>query len=100
MDPVIASVYVVGAVIGFGIGVFGTYVGIKQSKSSRERAFIIRESVVWWLVSIAAILCFWLLPKTYLVGMSAVSFPLMFAGAALAHRRLAKIRSEESSHAA
>jgi hypothetical protein len=47
---------VLGALLGLGGGVFGTYCSIKNTKTAAERRFMIRYSVVIWLAVIALVL--------------------------------------------
>jgi Ca2+/Na+ antiporter len=47
---------VLGALIGLGGGVFGTYCSIKNTRTAAERRFMVRSSVVLWLVVIVMVL--------------------------------------------
>jgi hypothetical protein len=46
---------VLGALIGLGGGVFGTYCSIKNTRTAVERRFMIRYSVVIWLAVISLV---------------------------------------------
>ena len=100
MDPVIAGTYIVCAAIGVAVGAVGTCIGIKQTQGPRERAFVIRETVFWWAAAIAYLFCLWLMPKPYIVYLSFFSFMAIYAAVRSSKKRQARIRSEESSHAA
>lgn len=40
---------IVGSVVGFAGGLFGTYCSIKHTNGPRERAFMIKMSVIGWI---------------------------------------------------
>lgn len=44
---------IVGSVIGVAGGLFGTYMSIRNTKTTAERQFMVRQAVTMWLVLIA-----------------------------------------------
>jgi len=100
MDSVIVGTYIVGVVIGVAVGTVGTYVGIKETKGPRERAFVIKETVLWWMASITYLFCLWLIPNPYIIYLSFFSFMAICAAVRSSKKRRTQIRSEESNHAA
>jgi hypothetical protein len=47
---------ILGTLLGLGGGAFGTYCSIKNTRTAAERRFMIRSSVVIWLVVIFLVL--------------------------------------------
>lgn len=88
-----------GALIGLLGGLFGTWCSIRNTKGPRERAFMIRASVVCW-IGIALFLGFqFALPHPWrllLWGPYAILLPL---GIRSWNRRQQQIRAEEASTA-
>ena len=54
-----------GTVIGALGGAIGTYYSIVNTQSKRERNFVIKVSIVMWILVIAFVLGLLLLPKPY-----------------------------------
>ncbi len=55
----------IGLLIGLGGGIYGTYSSIKNSKTEKEKQFIIRSSIPIWLFMILFLLCLMLIPQPY-----------------------------------
>ena len=102
MDP--ETIGLIGAIVGSAVGVLGgvigTYFSIKNTGEPRERAFVIKASVVCWIAVIAFVATMWLIPhphRHWLWLPYAVLLPLdIFAG----NRRQWQIRKEESGQRA
>jgi hypothetical protein len=56
---------ITGAIIGVLGGAFGTYMGIKNTQGPRERAFMIRASILCWAMVTAFLVGLLLLPNPY-----------------------------------
>ncbi len=85
----------VGGAIGIAGGAAGTYFSIKNTNGPRERAFMIRVSVVTWFVISAFLAGLLLLPRPYnwfLWIPYGIALPLSIIRL---NRRQARIRSEE-----
>ena len=82
-----------GGLVG---GAIGTYFSIKNTSGPRERQFMVRVSVIAWVVITAFLVGLFLLPKPY------AWFPWLPYSIALvlgirwANRRQAQIRAEEA----
>jgi MFS family permease len=60
---------IVGCIIGLVGGIIGTYFSIKNTSSSRERSFIIRVCIIFWIAGISFLACLFFLqsPWRYLL---------------------------------
>lgn len=67
MDP--ATIGLIGAVGGtlLGVlgGVYGTWNGIKKTKGPRERAYVVKLSVLYWIVVPLFVVLVFVLPKPW-----------------------------------
>jgi uncharacterized membrane protein YfcA len=90
---------ILGAVVGVLGGVVGTYFSIKNTKSPRERAFMIQASIVCWVFVLAFVLGVCLIPGFYKILLVPIYVVGLVAGILLGNRKQAKIRSEESQRA-
>ena len=89
-----------GGVVGILGGVVGTFFSIKNTKSPRERAFMIQVSIVCWVFVLAFVLGMCLIPGFYKLLLVPFYVVGLVAGILLANRKQAKIRLEESNHTA
>ena len=97
MNVVLIGV-VAGGVIGLVGGIIGTYFGIKNTNSPRERAFMVKASVVSWIVVILFLGAMFALPNPYRYFLwipYAIILPL---GIVFSNRTQQKIRKEESQN--
>ncbi|MDD2456635.1 MAG: hypothetical protein PHG96_02585 [Kiritimatiellae bacterium] len=62
MDIGIVIAVSAGCLIGLGGGVIGTWASIRNTNGPRERAFMIRASVVMWVFGIAFLALMLVLP--------------------------------------
>jgi hypothetical protein len=91
-----------GGILGglFGVlgGVMGTYFTIKNTNGPRERAFVVKGSVVGWALITAFIVAVWLIPRWYNMLLF-VPYPilLLFSIRKWNQTQL-RIRNEESGH--
>ena len=62
---------ILGSVLGILGGVFGTWATIKNARGPRERAFVIRASIVVWIVTSTYLVAFrWLPPGGRVLSMT------------------------------
>ena len=90
---------IVGSAIGILGGVAGTYFSIKNTKSPRERAFIIKASIVCWVFVLAFVLGMCLIPGLYKLWLVPIYVVGLVAGILLGNKKQAQIRLEESKRA-
>ena len=89
---------IVGGVLGLAGGIVGTYFSIKNTNGPRERAFMIRSAVVWW-ISILIFLGLLLgLPNPYRFFMWIPYSILLPLGIVFGNRKQQAIRQEESQN--
>lgn len=55
----------IGILAGISGGVIGTYGAIKKTNGAKERAFMIKYSVLSWIVLIAFLVSLFLIPNPY-----------------------------------
>ncbi len=87
---------IVGGIIGVAGGLLGTYFSIKNTNGPRERAFVIKVSIVVWIFALAFVFGMCLIPgldKLFLIPIYAVG---LVAGILLWNKQQARIRLEES----
>jgi peptidoglycan/LPS O-acetylase OafA/YrhL len=89
-----------GAALGLAGGLFGTYFSVKNTKSPRERAFMIKASIVCWAFVLAFVLGMCLIPGFYKILLVPIYVVGLVAGILLGNKKQAQIRSEESKRAA
>ena len=98
-----AVVGIIGGSVGGGIGILGgavgTYVGIKSAKSPRERAFMIKASIICWVFVLAFVLGMCLIPGLYKLWLVPIYVVGLVAGILLGNKKQAQIRLEESKRA-
>lgn len=91
---------ILGSLIGILGGAFGTYCSIKNTKGPRERAFMVRASVVCWVGVTIFALGMWLVPVPYEYGLIGIYVVALLLAVRHWNRRQAVIRAEESNRAA
>jgi len=91
---------ILGGVIGVLGGVIGTYFSVKNTKGPRERAFVIRASIVCWIGVTIFLLGMWLMPTRYKIGLIPIYVVALLFTVRHWNIRQATIRAEESNHAA
>jgi CHASE2 domain-containing sensor protein len=86
----------ISAIVGVAGGLFGTYCGIKNTNGPRERAFMIKASVVCWVYVFGYLLLLVMLPRPY-GWFAAIPYALFLClGIVYANRTQQRIRQEES----
>lgn len=88
---------IIGAVLGIGGAIIGTYFSIKNTQSKREKDYMIKASVWCWAGVFSFLTLLFFLPKPYnwLVWIPySWLLPLTIIGI---NRQLAKIRSEKNN---
>jgi Ca2+/Na+ antiporter len=91
---------IVGSVVGILGGVVGNYFSVKNTNSPRERAFMIKASVVCWVFVLTFVLGMCLIPGFYKILLVPIYVVGLVAGILLGNKKQAQIRSEESKRAA
>lgn len=86
---------IAGGIIGLAGGGVGTWFSIRNAEGPRERSFIIRSAVVFWIAMLLFITLFFVLPEPYRWFMwvpYSILFPL---GIIYVNRRYQAIRRKE-----
>ena len=96
MEPSLIGGIIVGSLIGIAGGVVGTYFSIKNTLGPRERAFMIRASVVAWVAITAFLVGLFLLPNPYRHFLWIPYVPALLLGIRWSNRRQLQIRAEEA----
>ena len=78
----------------------GTYFSVKNTKGPRERAFVIRASIVCWVGVSIFVLGMWLVPTPYKFGLIPIYVVALLLAIRHWNRRQAAIRAEETNRAA
>ena len=97
MHPGIIGGILVG-VLGIAGGIFGTYFSIKNTNGSRERAFMIKASVIGWIAILVFLGLMFALPNPYRYFLWIPSGILLPLGIVTGNRKQQKIRREESQN--
>lgn len=87
----------VGGVVGVLGGIIGTYFSIKNTKGPRERAFVVKSSIVCWVFVLAFILGMALLPGAYKLWLVPFYVGGLVFGIRSWNKKQAQIRAEESN---
>lgn len=87
---------ILGCVIGLAGGIFGTCCGIKNTQGPRERAFMVKASVVCWAAVILFLGLMFALPKPYCHLLWIPYAILLPVGVVFSNRSQQRIRREES----
>jgi uncharacterized membrane protein YfcA len=91
---------ILGGLLGVLGGMIGTYFGIKNTNSRRERAFMIKTSIVCWVFVLTFVLGMYQTPGFYKILLVPIYVVGLMAGILLGNKKQAQIRSEESKRAA
>lgn len=89
---------IIGGLIGLIGGIVGTYFSIKNTNSPKEKQFMIKVSIIFWVFSIIFITSLLLLPSPYkwfLWIPYGIFLPL---GIVFINKRIAKIKQEEEQN--
>jgi hypothetical protein len=86
---------IAGGLIGLLGGVFGTYCSIKNTNGPRERAFVIRASVLGWIFVGLFIVGLMLIPQSYKVLLMILYPVLLVLGIWKWNQSQFRIRQEE-----
>lgn len=89
---------IAGGVIGLIGGIIGTYCSIKNTKGPRERAFMVKASVVCWTAIILFLGLMFALPNPYRYFLWIPYAILLPLGIVFGNRTQQKIRQEESQN--
>lgn len=87
---------VVGGAIGLAGGILGTALSIRNTQGPRERAFMIRASVVVWTVGLLFIALLLLLPSPYKWFLW-IPYPLIFLMIPYGNRKLRQLREVDTA---
>lgn len=99
MDPRMIGLVggVAGGVIGIMGGIVGTYISIKNTAGPRERAFVIKASVLAWVVVASFLAGLWLVPSAYRPLLWLPYMLMLMPGSHILNRRQEEIRREEAA---
>lgn len=86
---------ILGGALGVAGGVIGTYFSIKNTKGPMERAFMVKASVVTWVVVVVFVGLMFLLPSPYRYLLWIPYGILLPFGILKINKRLAEIRNAE-----
>ena len=90
---------IAGGLVGTLGGAVGTYFSIRNTAGPRERAFVVRASVLCWVAVVLFLITLFVAPRPY-AWLLWVPYSLLLPLGILAwNRRQAIIRSEEALHA-
>ena len=87
---------IVGGIIGTAGGLLGTYFSIKNTKSPRERAFVIKASIACWIFVLVFVFGMCLTPGLYKLFLIPIYFVGLVACILLWNKKQVRIRLEES----
>ncbi len=90
---------IIGTLLGFAGGAFGTWCTLRSAQGPRERAFLVRASIVIWIAVLGFLAAVLFLPAPYKHLIWAPYILGLMGGVRLLNRRIEQIRREES-HAA
>ena len=89
-----------GAIIGGGIGllggIIGSYCSIRNTKGPRERAFMVRATIICWIGVTAFILGMWFLRTPYRFALIPVYVIVLIIAVRYCNRRQTAIRRQEA----
>jgi hypothetical protein len=89
-----------GGAIGVLGGVLGTWASVKNTRGPRERAFVVRASVLCWIVVLAFLSGILLIPDWYKHLLWIPYLILLVLGIRWWNQAQLRIRQEESGHGA
>src|SRR5262245_65972462 len=91
---------ILGGLLGLLCGIMGTYFAIKNTNGPRERTFVIRASVVCWVLVVAFLVGLWLIPFWYNQLLWIPYAILLLVGIRKWNQTQLRIRQEESGQSA
>ena len=89
---------IIGGVAGIIGGVIGTYCSIKNTNGPKERNFIIKASLICWVMVSAFMVLLFVLPAPYKWMIWIPYCPLLVWGINASNRIQRKIREEEAKN--
>ena len=89
---------IVGGAVGVAGGMFGTYCSIKNTNGPRERAFMIKVSVIGWIAILVFLGLLFALPSPYRWFLWIPYGILLPLAIVTLNRKQKKIRQEESQN--
>ena len=87
---------IVGGIVGVAGGLLGTYFSIKNTKGPRERAFVIKASIVSWIFVLTFVFGMCLTPGLYKLFLIPIYVVCLVACILLWNKKQTQIRLEES----
>ena len=95
------NIGIIGGIIGGGLGlmggIFGTYCSIKNTNGPKEKAFMIKASVIGWIGIIVFLILMFLLSNPYRFYLW-IPYGIILPVAIIKGNKIqAKIRQEESN---
>lgn len=91
---------ILGTLLGSLGGAIGVYFAVRNTKGPRERAFVIRASILCLIGLVLFGVGMWLIPSPYKFGLVVVYVGALLLAIRHWNKRQAAIRAEESNHAA
>ncbi len=89
---------IIGGIGGLAGGIIGTYCSIKNTNGRRERAFMIKASMVGWIAILVFLGLMFSLPNTYRYFLWIPYGILLPLAIVTGNRKQQKIRQEESQN--
>lgn len=86
---------ILGAILGIGGGVVGTWFSIKNTKGPLERAFMIKASVIAWIAISVFLILMFVVPNPYRLWLWVPYGILLPLGIIKTNKRVAEIREIE-----
>lgn len=86
---------IVGSLVGIAGGLFGTYCSIRNTNGPRERAFMIKASIICWAYVLGYLLLLIVLPRPYGWFLSIPYALFLCLGIVYANRIQQRIRQKE-----
>jgi hypothetical protein len=91
---------IVGSLLGVLGGVVGTYFTIKNTRGPRERAFVIKGSIICWVFVVAFVVAMWFIPQWYKFLLVFAYVIVLVFGIQKWNQTQLRIRKEESGQSA
>jgi len=91
---------ILGTLLGILGGAIGVYFSVKNTKGPRERAFVIRASILCLIGVLLFVVGMWLIPSPYKFGLVVVYVVALLLAIRHWNKRQAAIRAEEANRAA
>ena len=89
---------IIGSICGLAGGIFGTYCGIKSTNGPHERSFVVKASVVTWILCIGFLALLFALPNPYRWFLWLPYVILLPLGIRHMNKKLQSIRQEEAQN--